>query len=217
MSPCPVPAGNSAAEKPSKKVSRLRAMFGMKGEVAIPPPITNGNDQLSVPSNGMGRRRSIRKKNTPVVVPTSPVVVPTSPVSESPRVSSLEPILKETMSQPPPPEDHPALKTIAGPEEHPALKTFTAFDQGPLDDPAFVPSGDVSEVSDIESSFEDAPVYQEPQSIKTEPAVQDKWAKIRKNAAERAKAQAKAAEEVSVPVDDTIQENSETSGEESTL
>lgn len=202
MSPGPASPTGSAQEMAGKTVSRLRAMFGIKGEAAL-PPTTNGSAQLSVPSKDISRKNSMRKKKS--IIESSPSSTP----SESSRVSSIEPVIKDTkplptQSPPPPPP----------PEDHPALKGFSSFDQGPLDDPAFVPD-DFSDISEIETSIEASTDPLAPGSP-VEPAIQDRWAQIRRNAAERAKAQSKALEEVSATSMDG-HDDAETSGEESTL
>jgi hypothetical protein len=192
--PAPVSPG---LEKAGKKVSRLRAMFGMKVEGVQP----TGN-QLAVPANQIGRKNSLRRGRTPTSEP--------SPVTAEPTVAPA--MEKETVAVAPPPVD-----------EHPALSgksPFASFDQGPLEDqPAFVPE-DSPEMSEAESSVHPAIKNDEMVSEVSAPnspePVTDRWAQIRKNAADRAGARAKA-EDVSAPSTEVrpSMDEGETSGEES--
>jgi hypothetical protein len=192
------PAPESPAlEKAGKKVSRLRAMFGMKAEGVQP----TGN-QLAVPANQIGRKNSLRRGRTPTSEP--------SPVTAEPTVAPA--MEKETVAVAPPPVD-----------EHPALSgknPFASFDQGPLEDqPAFVPE-DSPEMSEAESSvhpaIKDDEMVSEVSAPNSPEPVTDRWAQIRKNAAERAGARAKA-EDVSAPSTEVrpSMDEGETSGEES--
>ncbi|KAI5815434.1 hypothetical protein BZA77DRAFT_355204 [Pyronema omphalodes] len=145
-----------AAVVPGKKVSRLRAIFGMKAEGADTPAT------LTVPSetrDALGRKKSIKKDKGP-----------NAPLTPSVADAPVSPMIPEAPLTPAPPA-----------EEHPAFGT--QFDQGPLDDvPAFIPQ-DSPEVSDIETPTKEEAV-----------ASEDRWAQIRKNAAERAKAAEKETE-----------------------
>ena len=210
MSPSPAPSANPFPDKAGKKVSRLRAIFGMKTEG--PQPTVVGGGQLVVPSADIGRQNSLRRKNTPIEVQ------PAQPVSPPPVEAVHSPALEK--------ETAPAYPSPPAPEHHPALakQSFPAFDQGPLDDqPAFIPE-DASEVSDLDTSDipfrDDQPTPGPSASSASEPAVQDRWAQIRKNAAERAKA-SKMTDDVSATTTTTDARGSlddgETSGEESKL
>jgi hypothetical protein len=201
VSPSPTPSAGPALEKSGKKVSRLRAMFGMKAEGVQPM----GN-QLAVPTGNVGRKNSLRRGHSPIE-PSKPEP---SPITAEPAVTPVE---KETapVHAPPPVEEHPAL---AG------RSPFSSFDQGPLDDqPAFVPE-DSPEVSDMESSthpqLKEDETISEPSTPNSPEPAQDRWAQIRKNAAERARAQAKA-DDVSAATTDArgSMDDGETSGEES--
>lgn len=191
-SPSHTPSTAPAPERVGKKVSRLRAMFGMKAEGALPM----GN-QLAVPTNSVVRKTSLRRKQTPA-----------SPVTAEPTATT--PVEKEIAPAqvPPPVEEHPAIS---------GKSPFSSFNQGPLEDqPAFVPE-DSPEVSDMDSP---APPANDDTSEMSAPntaePIQDRWAQIRKNAAERAKSQAKT-DEVSAATLDMRRsmDEGETSGEES--
>lgn len=211
MSPSPVPSTNSLPDKTGKKVSRLRAIFGMRAEGS--QPMTVGGDQLIVPPADIGRKNSLRRRHSPIEITSSPHLV-SSPTAEAVNSPALE---KETAPSPPAPEQHPAL----------AMQPYSAFDQGPLDDqPAFIPE-DSPDVSDLDTTeFSPSPFRDEhpapgpSSSSASEPAVQDRWAQIRKSAAERAKAN-KMTDDVSATTTTTDARGSlddgETSGEESKL
>jgi hypothetical protein len=214
MSPNPVHPTSSNPEKGGKKVSRLRAIFGMKAEGSQPPVV--GGGQLIVPLNDVERKHSLRRKQPPTEL-KAPAQQMTSPTAENPISPALEKETAPAYSVPPAPEQHPAL----------AKQSFSGFDQGPLDDqPAFVPE-DSSEVLDLDTpAHSPAPFKDDPSVLlpsasgASEPAVQDRWAQIRKNAAERAKAN-KTTDDVSATTTTTDARGSlddgETSGEESKL
>lgn len=212
MSPSPALSANPFPDKTGKKVSRLRAIFGMKADG--PQPVVVGGGQLVVPSAEIGRQNSLRRKDPPIEVqPAQPVSPP--PVEAVHHSPALEKETAPAYPSPPAPEHHPAL----------AKQSFSGFGQGPLDDqPAFIPEEDSSDVSDLDPSdlpFRDEQPTPGPSaSSASEPAVQDRWAQIRKNAAERAKA-SKMTDDVSATTTTTDARGSlddgETSGEESKL
>jgi hypothetical protein len=102
---------------------------------------------------------------------------------------------------------------------------FSSFDQGPfLDQPAFVPGDSVTT-----SSIDEAPLVPEkgsdvpmddvspPVSPFEATSAQDRWAQIRKNAAERAKVIPKASDEYTRSDARGSIDDGETSGEECKL
>lgn len=178
-----------------QKVSRLRAMFGKKEAEAQPT-------RLAPKTNEIQRKPSFRREHTPVQV--------TMPAHVEPEPTYV-----------PPAEE---LKPADPPRQQQEAK-HSAFSEGPLDVPAFVP-----ESPRMSPSVPEPPRY-EPEPIKDvselspptsanqqiNPApMQDRWAQIKKNAAERAKTAAPPkqpympTEEVRPSIDD-----GETSGEES--
>jgi len=216
MSPSPAPSAASTPEKSNKKVSRLRAMFGKKAEGTVLSPVgAPASQQLAVPVTEIGRKSS-PGVNRSLAEPKAPQA--SAPPTPEPLVSpEQESSMKETApAYPAPPVDeHPAL----------AKNAFSSFDQGPLE-PAFVPD-DSSDASDIGDSVHPAMINDEDvvldisTSGSPEP-IQDRWAQIRKNAAERAKAQAKAQDDSATTTTTTTNtdargsmDEGETSGEES--
>lgn len=188
---------NLALDKDGKaKVSKLRALFGKKEAEANQSPAT----LLSVPTGfDAARRPSLRRKQAPK---------PVTPVQTEP-VTAAEPKLATPV-----------------PEEHEVQQAFNSFDQGPLDVPAFVPeSPGISDEASKSNREVSKPI--EPEAPKVSPPVspveaapmQDRWAQIRKNAAERAKAAAAAPKQPetypAVDATRTSIDDGETSSEES--
>ncbi|KAL8899694.1 MAG: hypothetical protein Q9207_006063 [Kuettlingeria erythrocarpa] len=104
--------------------------------------------------------------------------------------------------------------------ERPAHQEITRFDQGPVDQPAFIPA-DSPAPSTKPSTCTATPTEQRPASAlssnsedEREPSpAQDRWAQIRKNAADRVAA--RQIEEQAANVEKTDEGDGETSGEES--
>ncbi|KAI9751447.1 MAG: hypothetical protein M4579_006057 [Chaenotheca gracillima] len=146
-------------------------------------------------------------------------------------------IMPEPSRTAPPPTESEIYRTNTN-EERQATAAFSSFDQGPLEDsPAFVPQGDISpspsprrrSLSARSSpSPSPLPVANQPgsdEALPTDPedgagdldltretSPQDRWAQIRKNAAERAAT--RASEEQSRPSQGGRTDDGETSGEE---
>jgi len=219
MSPIPVPSATSTPEKSGKKVSRLRAMFGMKAEGTVLSPVgAPASQQLAVPVAETVRKNSLRRNRSPAAPKTPQTSAPPTP--EPTMSPEQESSIKETMpSYPAPPaEEHPALSRNA----------FADFDQGPLDQPTFVPDdSDVSEIGDSvhPAMTRDDEVVSDLSAPESPEPFQDRWAQIKKNAAERAKAQAKALDDSTTTTTTTTtttntdargsMDEGETSGEES--
>lgn len=123
--------------------------------------------------------------------------------------------------------EYDALSRIDTNEKAAAEREFSSFDQGPLaEQPAFAPSGD-SPITPVEEHFPEAkaeavvtaeesrdvatPTPTGPESVSASP-YQDRWAQIRKNAAERAAAATP--EEIHSRTSQA--DDGDTSGEEST-
>lgn len=209
---------NSTPEK-TKKTNRFKSFFsGSKksepGRTTPQPIETSNNGNLGAPTQGLGRKPSMsKKKHSPIefqgtvseAAPATQLVVPTS---------ETRPQLHESGSSNPCSE-----------EMRVATQAFSSFDQGPLiDQPAFIPDDDSSATSESASPAEESRpmvpekedsvmVSEESASVSpVEMPVQDRWAQIRKNAAERAKVAPKTSEEYTDArgsIDD-----GETSGEE---
>ena len=190
---------------------------------------------LKPPQAGLGRRLSNMRKKAPSPAPQAAVASTTSfansRISEdsktpipTPRVDpnerSYDPSLRDSLSR---------VDTIDAQE---ARQAFSSFDQGPLDVPAFVPADSPRNSYDSaapppisrERSKErrDDSVPEVAQSIAPEYPVSpaaaqpgDRWAQIRKNAAERAAAAQRQSEDQSRTGQSRTTDDGETSGEES--
>jgi hypothetical protein len=221
----------------------FKKLFGRnKKEATIPKPVSQtpiqGGLAPPVASAGIGRRLSnLRKKTVPVAAPLAPPsLVSQQPVSEdeatpvaTPRPEqqqfehSYDPSVRESLSR------------VDTGDAQEAQHAFSSFDQGPLEDvPAFVPTF-VPDESPRPSEDDAAPP---PISIGREddaapppiamsreddggdltkqisPA-QDRWAQIRKNAAERAAARQSEEQSRGGYSQKTDGDDGETSGEES--
>jgi len=185
------------------------------------------------PQSTVSRRFSgIRKKGSPNAVPLAPSPAPPiQDIDDGPAVSTTEVTpLASPNFEPPPRHWHDSQQSLSGVdsnEKRHAEREFSEFDQGPLEDqPAIMPQDspergpsefatpaepemhhniahdrvpdDISEKS-IELAREISPL-------------QDRWAQIRKNAAERA---ARQSEEQSKPSQTEETNEGDTSGEES--
>ncbi|KAI9741076.1 MAG: hypothetical protein M1834_002789 [Cirrosporium novae-zelandiae] len=176
-------------------------------------------DELAPPEVKAGRRFSgFMKKSQPSRVAT-PEPTPVVETNNEPIVS--EPLVPMPTAEP---RSHtPELARTESNEERRAVKEFSSFDQGPLEDvPAFAPGNNDDECI--------SPTSPDPHAIPEEPEEErmsddtrtsmsppqsphDRWAQIRKNAADRA---ARASEEQSRggQTEKTITDDGETSGEE---
>jgi Domain of unknown function (DUF1708) len=206
-----------------------------------PPSHQNGGGNLQVPQNGsgFGRRFSMRKnKGAATPEPGFRSETPASITTSAASYRSTTPTPTATVR----PDDYSThgadLSRVNTNDEQEAHRAFSSFDQGPLDDmPAFAPEGHSPDAEDITPGDEfhtpmpmakevdptpTIPAAAAPappaapaalEKAETEPVVNDRWAQIRKNAAERA---AKQSEEQSRPSESASkEEDGETSGEES--
>lgn len=185
------------------------------------------------PQSTLGRRFSgIRKKSSPNAVPFAPASAPPiHDIEDDPAVSSSEATpLESPRFEPPQRNWHDSQQSLSGVDSHEkrqAEKEFSSFDQGPLvDQPVMLPqeSPDERGSSEFATPAETGmhPVTQDTvhddaseKSIELAREVsplQDRWAQIRKNAAERA---ARLSEEQSKPVQTVNSDEGDTSGEES--
>lgn len=210
-------ASNSSTPEKTKKTNRFKSFFSSKktdpiatGRVTPQPTESSNSGNLAPPSPGLVRRLSMQKKrNAPVTfqgtVTDSALYPVTSPVTSAPQ-------------------RHESESSNPGSEEiRVATQVFSSFNQGPLDAPAFVPddspdstepSSPIEEVRPTVPEKEDTlPISED--SAPTSPTeimpVQDRWAQIRKNAAERAKVVPKALDESDAR---GSMDEDETSGEE---
>lgn len=209
-------ASNSSTPEKTKKTNRFKSFFSSKkaepistGRVTPHTTENSNNGNLSLPSPGLGRRLSMQKKrNAPVafqgtITDSAPAPV-TSTVTSTPQGYEGE------------------YSNHDSEEIRETTQVFSSFNQGPLDAPAFVPddSPDATEPSSpieetrpaVPEKEDSVPISEDPTSTSSSEImpVQDRWAQIRKNAAERAKVP-KAPEESDVR---GSMDEGETSGEE---
>ena len=190
------------------------------------PPVRKPPPQASV-----GRRFSgIGRKKAPQVAAQT-FTAPVQDFDEGSPAPTAEPSLVST--RPPYNSQHndyndsqASLSRVDTNEQRHADREFRAFDQGPLEDqPAFVPQDDSqreSFVSDVppddetehegNDHVEQDDVSEKSDDLTRRDSPQDRWAQIRKNAAERA---ARQSEEQSRPSQADRTDDGETSGEES--
>ncbi|RPA96170.1 hypothetical protein L873DRAFT_1695373 [Choiromyces venosus 120613-1] len=231
-SPKSQPSAHSTPEKSKKpKASRFMNLFSSSRKAdptslvgrrisQLEPPNGGG---LGVPAQNANRRLSMnRKKNTPVDFngDAAKLKAPLPPAVEKPSLP-LQADLRRQDS------DQPSTSQVSSNEERAATQVFSSFDQGPLSDqPAFIPDDSVSTsepISPIESSptvpeKEADDVSMDGAASPASPAeaipAQDRWAQIRKNAAERAKVVPKASDEYTRSDARGSIDDGETSGEE---
>lgn len=208
---------NGSTPEKVKKTNRFKSFFSSKKAEPVAPgrltpqPIENSsNASLTLPNPNLGRRLSTQKKrNAPATLQGT--VASSSQAQLAPAASAR-------------PQRHESGSSNPGSEEvRVATQAFSSFDQGPLDAPAFIPgdSPDITEPSSptvetrpaVPGKDDSASVSEEsaPGSPAEAMPVQDRWAQIRKNAAERAKVVPKASEE---PDARGSMDDGETSGEE---
>ncbi|KAG9249270.1 hypothetical protein BJ878DRAFT_475676 [Calycina marina] len=182
----------------------LRKMFGRNRnrESKAPPQVQQNNggengfsDLQPTVSNAPPKRfASFRRKpiSSPVVTP-KPTLAPTpAPVSEDELTPVASP--QQDYERSYDPSVHESLSRVDTNDVREANQAFSSFDQGPLGDvPTFIP--DDSPRQSVDSAAP-PPIKQSRQDSSDEnkltksvsPVVGDRWAQIRKNAAQRAAA-----------------------------
>ena len=238
--PSPESAKHAHNKLKKKNQSGVKGLFGRrKEEKELPKPAPQTNTSVAatraaleakaaepVPTSKASKRfSSLGRKKAPE--PEAPVEklrpAPVPEVHEH-EEHPISPVVEHSRYDP----SHESVSPIESSELSKAEREFRSFDQGPLEDvPAFVPDDSPSQ-SPIEEKTRHEPVHHEseaparesPDDVSAvsaeyddEPQISpnDRWAQIRKNAAERA-AQ-RQSEEQSRQTDRT--EDGETSGEES--
>ncbi|KAN0093519.1 DUF1708 domain containing protein [Hyaloscypha variabilis] len=216
-------------EAPSAN-SGFRKMFGRKNRQSKVPEnageVLNGSQNLQpVSTGGIGRRFSRRGKS-PVASPVTEAPPSehhvseddTTPVASPPQhfERSYDPSIQESLSR------------VDTNDAHEARQAFSSFDQGPLEDvPAFVPDSPRrhSEAHSEAQSQDDAAIPPNISRVRTNDdsttdltkevsPVGDRWAQIRKNAAERAAARQSEEQSRGGYSQKTDGDDGETSGEE---
>jgi hypothetical protein len=203
-------------------------MFGRnknrESKLPVPAPL-NDSTNLQAGGAALGRRFSGFRKKSPVPSPVAdatPSLAPTQQEDEDDVTPVATPHQQYDHSYDP---SVNSLSRVDTNDAHEAHQAFSSFDQGPLEDvPAFVPeSPRRSEESEAavpppitRHRSDEGEGTGEDLTKEVSPVVSDRWAQIRKNAAERA---ARQSEEQSRGgySGKTDGDDGETSGEESKL
>jgi hypothetical protein len=204
--------GHNKLKKKSAGGGGFKKMFGRKNrESKVPenaPVVLNGSQmqpgQLQSGGATLGRRFSGFRKRSPENTPPEKTAPQFSQTAPSIDENDLTPVQSPDLhphDRSYEPSAHESLSRVDTADAHEARQAFSSFDQGPLDDvPAFIPED--SPVESARQSEEAAAPPQIPRvpahSPVAEPVspvspsgkemtpVQDRWAQIKKNAAERA-------------------------------
>jgi hypothetical protein len=199
----------------------FRKMFGRNKnrESAVPatkPPQAH-NGGLQPGGGGLGRKLSgFRKKSLVSSTPAAPPAPVSGRASEDDVTPIASPNAQYDHSYEPSIQD--SLSRVDTNDAQEARQAFSSFDQGPLEDiPAFIPE-DSPRVSEEEAAVPPniARVRSEEGAELTQTAspAQDRWAQIRKNAADRAAAR-QSEEQSRGGYSQKTDGDDETSGEES--
>lgn len=193
---------------------------------APPSIISTTYDESEAPVSAQQTPAARSEHSLPTPKAQQPQQFP-EPAYEPERAYTPEPV-----QQPPSGRRHDAtgedLSLVDSRDEAEAKREFSRFDQGPLDDqPAFVPDENVDDddatpppiarhprSSEVLNKNFDAGPPEEKLSNSASPGVQDRWAQIRKNAAERA-AVRQSEEQSHGAQSKTTDGDDDTSGEES--
>lgn len=192
---------NPKLQKKATGGGGFRKMFGRnKNRQSTLPESSNGGiklqpGQLQPGGATLGRRFSGFRKKSMSQSPTENTHPALSQTQASMNDDNIAPVQYPEQNQlrSYEPSAHTSISRVNTNEAHEAHQAFSSFDQGPLDDvPAFVPESPLngkfhSEPDEPEMS---APTTAEssngPELTKQVSPVQDRWAQIRRNAADRA-------------------------------
>jgi hypothetical protein len=209
--------------EPSSGGGGFRKMFGRNKNRQSKVPenageIINGSQNLQPATTGIGRRFSRRGKS-PVASPVSEAAPSesgnrvseddTTPVASPQHFErSYDPSIQDTLSR------------VDTNDAHEAHQAFSSFDQGPLEDvPAFVPEDSPRRSEDdvaIPPNISRVRTNDDGNDLTKEVSpVGDRWAQIRKNAAERAAQRQSEEQSRGGQSQKTDGDDGETSGEES--
>ncbi|KAG9237347.1 hypothetical protein BJ875DRAFT_438507 [Amylocarpus encephaloides] len=204
----------------------FRKIFGRKNRdstvpESMPPSVSqNGNKAGLAPpaSGGLGRRLSnLRKKPVAAAPPAQPSPV-SRPISEDEVTPVATPHEAHERSYNPSVQE--SLSRVDTNDAHEAQQAFSSFDQGPLEDvPAFVPEDSPRQSEDSAApppiSMSRASEDHGSSLTKEVSPPHDRWAQIRKNAADRAAASRQSGEQSRGGYSQkTDGDDGETSGEE---
>lgn len=225
-------SGSSPESKKHNKLKKkepasggFRKMFGRNKnrQSTVPanaPEVLNGNQGgLQPPAAGLGRRFSALRKKSPSNTPPEPVAAPAPrPISEDDITPVASPQHAYERSYDPSIQD--SLSRVDTNDAHEARQAFSNFDQGPMEDmPAFVPDDSPRESVDDATPPPISRVRDDDGEDLTQQVspAQDRWAQIRKNAAERAAQRQSEEQSRGGYSQKTDGDDGETSGEESKL
>lgn len=215
-----------------EKPAGFRKLFGRKNRASKLP------ENASADLNGMLKQEEAAAEpipETPAEQPTPAATPSPAPEEVDPKMSAsadgVEPTLETPRAEQPEPAYDPAagedLSRVNTQDAAEAKKEFARFDQGPLtDQPAFAPPGDDEDDATpppiarhpvrSETSLASKHAPERPKEVLRDgasPVIQDRWAQIRKNAAERAAT--RQSEEQSHGAQSKTDGDDDTSGEES--
>ena len=221
-----------------KEKGGLRKLFGKKKQKEVPQgftPLEPVEPEAPGSDHPAYQQKVLEQQDSGVSSPHDTAAAPYGYQAEP--YSNEEPESQAAAEYDDP--NHNFARHNAQDEQREAEQEFSRFDQGPLDDqPAFAPRESMDETSEAPSSpthaiqrrpvgtalspgQENIPPHEysddnvseaSMEQARLEAPVQDRWAQIRKNAAER---QRKQSEEVSRPSQGARTDDGETSGEES--
>jgi hypothetical protein len=207
----------------------FRKMFGRNKKDKAPPSASenaNGGQNLQPGGNAtLGRRFSgFRKNSKSSASPMSEHTPSTAPTPHPESDDEITPIAspQQAYERSYDPSVQESLSRIDTNDAREANHAFSSFDQGPLDDvPAFVPESPRAS-EDSEAAMPPPIQRVRPDgddgaelTKEVSPVVSDRWAQIRKNAAERAARQSEEQSRGGYSAK-TDGDDGETSGEEST-
>ncbi|RDW87511.1 hypothetical protein BP5796_03205 [Coleophoma crateriformis] len=180
-------------KKKEKSGGGFKKFFGRKKARAVvsPEPMVEG--QLQPGGATIGRRFSGFQKMSPLTSPVDahhPSPSPQPPVSHDGDVdvTPLASPRQEEYDHSYNPSVRDSLSRVDTHDAHEAREEFSRFDQGPMDDvPAFVPEDSPRQSEDAAPPpIAKSPVSDDDGADLAKSPTQDRWAQIRKNAAERA-------------------------------
>lgn len=221
----------------------FKKLFGKRNRNSkIPEGAEELSSSLQPGGATLGRRFSSFRKSSPVISPVTETSVqgslpsPVSPPSEE----ELTPVGSQPHFNQPSyePSIRDSLTHVNSREDHDATKAFQRFDQGPLEDmPAFAESPTPRESQELASPPGPPPLARTTSDItraaaaaadttttaapstpnQPSPQITDRWARIRKDAAERAAATRNTEDQSHTGYSQKTDGDDETSGEESKL
>jgi hypothetical protein len=215
-------AKHNKLKKKDPNSGGFRKMFGRNKNRQSKVPenageVINGSQNLQPGGSGLGRRFSGLRKKSPVASPVTESAPSERRVSEDDTTPVASPQQFERSYDPSVQE---SLSRVDTNDAHEARQAFSSFDQGPLEDvPAFVPEDDSPRHSEddaaVPPNISRVRTNDETDLTKEVSPVGDRWAQIRKNAAERAAQRQSEEQSRGGHSQKTDGDDGETSGEES--